>query len=79
MFYSELANTLGLQHFIINDVEYPQSFPLFLPKNKSIVVQKFTRKNLSDCFEALIATMFLNYNTLSPIFEFLLENTNAFL
>lgn len=75
--YSEIANNLGLQFFISNDIDFKPNFPIFQKPSKKII-QNITRKNMGDCFEALIGTMFLEQNTFTNIFSFLIERTNIF-
>lgn len=79
LFYYSVANDLGLQYFIICNPDVKNNFPLF-KKNLDVVLSyQFTRKNLSDAFEAIMGALFLHNNTLMPIFKFLLDNTNIFL
>lgn len=76
--YSEIANELGLQLFIMNDLFNKPNFPVFKKKPENIQ-KTVTRKNMSDCFESLVGIMFLESNCLSQIFVFLMEKTNIFL
>jgi len=79
LFYYSVANDLGLQYFIVCTPDVKNNFPLFKKSHDIVLNFQFTRKNLSDAFESIMGTLFLHYNTLMPIFKFLLDHTNIFL
>jgi dsRNA-specific ribonuclease len=79
LFYYSVANDMGLQYFLICTPDVKNNFPLFKKSEDIVLTYPFSRKNLSDAFEAIMGALFLHNNTLMPIFKFLVDHTNIFL
>ena len=81
IFYSEIGKNLGLHFFLFVNSKSNINFPLFDENkiNEEIISYKITKKNLSDSFEAIIASFFFDNKCLFFIFRFLISFTNIFL
>jgi dsRNA-specific ribonuclease len=77
--YSQVADKLGLPHFLLSTPQVKTNFPLFVEIRETIFESKLTRKNLSDAFEAIISAMFVDNHTLLPVFSFLFDQTSLFI
>jgi len=74
-FYSEIGCRLGLPFLIKNEIQTIPNVSIF--KEKIIhKMEDVTRKNVSDCFEALIGGLFLQHPTLTSIYSLLVNKTD---
>ena len=78
-FYSEIANQMNLHHYMIFETKPNDNHPLMLLNKYENRYFDFNRKNMSDCFEAIICAFFVNTNSLHSVFKWIINNTNIFL
>lgn len=79
LFYSEVANRMGLQNFMVKpNVVDELNFPLFTERKESESTLSLTRKTLGDIFEATAAVYFLNHKTLNLLFDLLAVRFDLF-